>query len=123
MAASGSGSRGEISAKRIMVAVDDSEESMYALQWALDNLLTHKHEQHVIIMHAEAPPSSKVAMGGQGTTLFPILSFAIDGVQDYVAFVLECCSGSYVRASCVGDRCEKREHHHGESTVSRKTHL
>uniref|UniRef100_A0A0D6QZ76 UspA domain-containing protein n=1 Tax=Araucaria cunninghamii TaxID=56994 RepID=A0A0D6QZ76_ARACU len=52
-------------AKTVMVAVDESEESMYALQWALDNLLTQNNDQHIIVMHAEVPASSKVGLGGQ----------------------------------------------------------
>ncbi|KAH9306975.1 hypothetical protein KI387_011379 [Taxus chinensis] len=49
---------------RIMVAVDESEESMYALQWAVDNLLKQKEHEQIIVMHAEAPAVSKLALAG-----------------------------------------------------------
>ncbi|KAH9306974.1 hypothetical protein KI387_011378 [Taxus chinensis] len=50
--------------RRIMVAVDESEESMYALQWAVDNLVNKKEHEQIIIMHAEAPAVSKLALAG-----------------------------------------------------------
>ncbi|GLJ09367.1 hypothetical protein SUGI_0107480 [Cryptomeria japonica] len=46
---------------RIMVAVN---ESMYALQWTLDNLFREKKDQHIIVMHAETPAVSKFALAG-----------------------------------------------------------
>eukprot|EP01018_Ginkgo_biloba_P027247 Gb_20331 [translate_table: standard] len=59
--------------RRVMVAVDESEESMYALQWALDHLLIIPADNkgdsvcadRIILMHAETPALSKVALTGQ----------------------------------------------------------
>lgn len=55
--------------RRIMIAVDESEESMYALEWALDNLV-HKNQgndeslnrDRVIVVHAE----NQSPLAGQG---------------------------------------------------------
>ncbi|GLJ09365.1 hypothetical protein SUGI_0107460 [Cryptomeria japonica] len=54
--------------RRIMVAVNESEESMYALQWALDNVLNQQDNEQIIVMHAEAPAASKIAIAGHGAT-------------------------------------------------------
>lgn len=51
--------------RRAVVAVDESEESMYALSWALQYLL-HKDskEDHVILLHAQSPPRVYAAVDG-----------------------------------------------------------
>jgi hypothetical protein len=42
--------------RRVVVAVDESEESMHALSWALQYLLLHdSKEDHVILLHAQSP--------------------------------------------------------------------
>uniref|UniRef100_A0A0C9QNS5 TSA: Wollemia nobilis Ref_Wollemi_Transcript_15672_657 transcribed RNA sequence n=1 Tax=Wollemia nobilis TaxID=56998 RepID=A0A0C9QNS5_9CONI len=60
----------EKSGRRIMIAVDESEESMYALQWAMDHLVApekSKGETHfvgldrLVIVHAE----NQMALTGQ----------------------------------------------------------
>eukprot|EP01018_Ginkgo_biloba_P027244 Gb_20328 [translate_table: standard] len=54
--------------RRIMIAVDESEESMYALQWALDYLLIPGNtngksmaSDQIIVVHAE----NEIALTGQ----------------------------------------------------------
>ncbi|KAM7521419.1 hypothetical protein LguiA_011321 [Lonicera macranthoides] len=46
--------------KRIVVAVDESEESMYALSWCLTNLLTEKNNNTsstiLILLYVKPPP-------------------------------------------------------------------
>uniref|UniRef100_A0A0D6R4E1 UspA domain-containing protein n=1 Tax=Araucaria cunninghamii TaxID=56994 RepID=A0A0D6R4E1_ARACU len=41
--------------RRVMVAVDESEESMYALSWALD-FLCIGDEDTLVLLHAQLPP-------------------------------------------------------------------
>ncbi|GLJ09364.1 hypothetical protein SUGI_0107440 [Cryptomeria japonica] len=54
--------------RRIMIAVDEGEESMYALEWALDNLVQKNHgndeslkHDRIIVVHAE----NQTAIAGQ----------------------------------------------------------
>lgn len=42
--------------KKVMVAIDESEYSYYALMWALDNLGESLTKCHVIIFMAQPPP-------------------------------------------------------------------
>ncbi|XP_052184992.1 universal stress protein A-like protein isoform X2 [Diospyros lotus] len=44
--------------KRIMVAVDESEESMYALSWCLTNLLSHNTNKNMtlLLFYVQPPP-------------------------------------------------------------------
>lgn len=51
--------------RRAVVAVDESEESMHALSWALQHLLFHdSKEDHVILLHAQSPPRVYAAVDG-----------------------------------------------------------
>uniref|UniRef100_A0A0C9SAE1 TSA: Wollemia nobilis Ref_Wollemi_Transcript_3985_616 transcribed RNA sequence n=1 Tax=Wollemia nobilis TaxID=56998 RepID=A0A0C9SAE1_9CONI len=53
--------------RRIMVAVDETEQSMYALEWALDHLIISGDAlgcDKVILMHAQIPAVSKTPLTG-----------------------------------------------------------
>ncbi|KAI7731991.1 hypothetical protein M8C21_030179 [Ambrosia artemisiifolia] len=43
--------------RKVVVAVDGSEESMKGLQWALDNVRLHPTEGSLVIIHVQSPPS------------------------------------------------------------------
>ena len=60
--------------RRIMVVVNESEESMHALQRALDNVLNQQDNELIIVMHAQPPPASKIALAGHGN--IPIFRFS-----------------------------------------------
>ncbi|KMT13834.1 hypothetical protein BVRB_4g076790 [Beta vulgaris subsp. vulgaris] len=42
-------------ARKIVVAVDESEESMYALSWCLNNIIVRHPEDSFVILHAKRP--------------------------------------------------------------------
>eukprot|EP01018_Ginkgo_biloba_P027225 Gb_33860 [translate_table: standard] len=54
--------------RRVLVAVDESEESIYALTWALKYLLIGISEEEpkdtVILLHAQSPPRVYAAVDG-----------------------------------------------------------
>lgn len=41
----------------VIVAVDESEESMNALKWALENLKLGSSESSFVILHVQSPPT------------------------------------------------------------------
>lgn len=59
---------GETKRKMIMVAMDESEESFYALNWALDHLLNNSEEETTIItlINVQPPFSPLVYPAGPG---------------------------------------------------------
>ncbi|KAL5983575.1 hypothetical protein ACLOJK_017663 [Asimina triloba] len=53
--------------RKILVAVDGGEESMYALSWCLNNLLTKSSPQNaLILLYAKPPQSIAPALDGTG---------------------------------------------------------
>ncbi|KAF5741532.1 universal stress protein A-like protein [Tripterygium wilfordii] len=42
--------------QRIVVAVDESEESMYALSWCLSNLVSHTPDCKLVLLYVKPPP-------------------------------------------------------------------
>lgn len=59
---------------RIAVAVDESEESMYALEWCLRNLLSEKSQSTIILLYARPPPPVYTSLDGTGQPLFLSIS-------------------------------------------------
>ncbi|KAI4301708.1 hypothetical protein L6164_034959 [Bauhinia variegata] len=51
--------------RRILVAVDEGEESMYALSWCLKNLVSQNHKDTLILLYAK--PARAVNTGLDGT--------------------------------------------------------
>lgn len=43
--------------QKIVVAVDESEESMYALSWCLENLLPHSDNTTLVLLYVKPPPT------------------------------------------------------------------
>ena len=73
MATSSSSSGSE---KQVMiVAVDDSEHSTYALQWTLDHFFTPITTPifKLVLIHAKASATSAVGLAGPGTILLYII--------------------------------------------------
>ncbi|MQM11153.1 hypothetical protein Taro_044063 [Colocasia esculenta] len=52
--------------RRITVAVDESEESMYALGWCLRNVLTKKARNMIILLYVPPPPPVYSTLDGTG---------------------------------------------------------
>eukprot|EP00245_Coleochaete_scutata_P010898 TRINITY_DN393_c0_g1_i1.p1 TRINITY_DN393_c0_g1~~TRINITY_DN393_c0_g1_i1.p1 ORF type:complete len:162 (+),score=27.76 TRINITY_DN393_c0_g1_i1:137-622(+) len=59
----------ESHAKRILVAVDESEESAYALNWTLQNII--KPGDHLHVLHAQPPPKIYAGPAGPGFYVSP----------------------------------------------------
>ncbi|KAL7003146.1 hypothetical protein U1Q18_004304 [Sarracenia purpurea var. burkii] len=55
---------GEAAERKILVAVDESEQSAYALSWCLKNLVTRNFRNTVILLYAKQPPPVYSAMDG-----------------------------------------------------------
>ncbi|KAG2697627.1 hypothetical protein I3760_07G115300 [Carya illinoinensis] len=43
--------------QKIVVAVDESEESMYALSWCLENLVPHNNKSTLVLLYVKPPPT------------------------------------------------------------------
>eukprot|EP00252_Welwitschia_mirabilis_P001638 TRINITY_DN11549_c0_g1_i1.p1 TRINITY_DN11549_c0_g1~~TRINITY_DN11549_c0_g1_i1.p1 ORF type:complete len:158 (-),score=27.77 TRINITY_DN11549_c0_g1_i1:189-662(-) len=56
--------------RAIMVAVDESEESMNALKWCLQNIFRLNNDK-LILVHAQRNPTSHLVAGGPGFVLTP----------------------------------------------------
>ena len=41
---------------KIVVAVDESEESMYALSWCLGNLISQNTNNNLVLLYVKPPP-------------------------------------------------------------------
>ncbi|MQM23500.1 hypothetical protein Taro_056565 [Colocasia esculenta] len=54
------------SERRIAVAVDESEESMYALGWCLRNVITEKARNTIILLYVPPPPPVYSTLDGAG---------------------------------------------------------
>ncbi|KAK6915658.1 UspA [Dillenia turbinata] len=56
----------EIKERRIIVAVDEGEESIYALKWCLNNIIYSNFKDTLILLHAKPRPAVYGAMDGTG---------------------------------------------------------
>jgi len=88
----------DASGRRILVAVDESEESMYALKWAVDYLHLDSTDT-LILCHSKRLLGSYEGLGGPGFVLTPEVVIALDKHQDHVAEVVmqkarDICSGT-----------------------------
>ncbi|KAJ4817573.1 Adenine nucleotide alpha hydrolases-like superfamily protein [Rhynchospora pubera] len=111
----------------IVVAVDGSEESMKALQWALDNLRLRPGGEEVepgalVVLHVQSPPSiaaglnpGPIPFGGPSEVDVPAFTAAIEAHQRRITqaimdHALKICDGKEVNVKThvvVGDPKEK----------------
>jgi len=42
---------------KIVVAVDESEESMHALSWCISNLISHNSTATLVLLYVKPPPA------------------------------------------------------------------
>uniref|UniRef100_A0A0C9S3C5 TSA: Wollemia nobilis Ref_Wollemi_Transcript_29740_1065 transcribed RNA sequence n=1 Tax=Wollemia nobilis TaxID=56998 RepID=A0A0C9S3C5_9CONI len=85
-----------VKGRRILVAVDGSEQSRYALKWAVDNLHLSSSDT-LVLCHVESIP-----VGGPGLVLTPQVAVALQKYMDRVAEDVmkksrELCSESQVK--------------------------
>lgn len=62
--------------KRILVAVDESEESMHALSWCLTNLFPQSIKTILFLLYVKPPPPVYSSIDATGTLIYIILSFS-----------------------------------------------
>ncbi|KAK4761475.1 hypothetical protein SAY87_029359 [Trapa incisa] len=55
--------------RKIVVAVDESEESTYALTWCLTNLISSNFKDTLFLVHARSPPALYTGLDGSGYML------------------------------------------------------
>ncbi|XP_044484068.1 universal stress protein PHOS34-like [Mangifera indica] len=68
---------GDTAKPLMMVAVDNSNHSFYALEWALDNFFAKVGSNHLfrlIVIHARPSPNALFGFGGPGTTSTDVIS-------------------------------------------------
>jgi len=85
----------EVTGRRILVAVDESEESMYALKWAVDYL--HLDPTDTLILCYSR--KTYEGLGGPGFVLTPDVLISLEKYQDRVTEAVmqqarDICSGS-----------------------------
>lgn len=92
--------------RTILIAIDESNHSFYALQWALNTLIACNppcEHDLVILVHAKLPPTSRVALGGPGYLLSTELVVSIEKAQEreieaFMNKALELCQEKKVTA-------------------------
>ncbi|XP_027117480.1 universal stress protein PHOS34-like [Coffea arabica] len=114
----------------MVVGIDDSEHSFYALQWTLDHFFTPSPAVspfRLVIVHAKPTPSSAVGLAGPGAA--DVLPYVDVDLKKIAARVLESakeiCSAKSVNDVAVeaveGDArnvlCEAVEKHHASILV------
>lgn len=58
--------------RKIMVAVDESQESMYALSWCINNLISDNNK--LVLLYVK-PPSAVYSLDAAGFTFFTLLNY------------------------------------------------
>ena len=54
--------------RKILVAVDEGEESAYALSWCLKNVITENSKDTLILLYVKPPRAVYTALDGTGET-------------------------------------------------------
>uniref|UniRef100_A0A164X2R8 UspA domain-containing protein n=1 Tax=Daucus carota subsp. sativus TaxID=79200 RepID=A0A164X2R8_DAUCS len=106
----------------VIVAVDSSEESMNALNWAIRNVKLRPTDGHLLILHVQSPPSiatglnpGAIPFGGPSDLEVPAFNAAIEKHQKrisdaIISHAVEICSEnnvSYKTQVVIGDPKEK----------------
>ncbi|KAF8387853.1 hypothetical protein HHK36_026515 [Tetracentron sinense] len=114
----------------MVVGIDDSEHSFYALEWTLDRFFTPfapNHPFNLVIVHAKPSPSSVVGIAGPGAAdVFPFVELDLKKIAARVVErAKEICISKLVNEVIVevveGDArnvmCEAVEKHHASILV------
>ncbi|KAK9147027.1 hypothetical protein Sjap_006930 [Stephania japonica] len=70
--------------RKILIAVDDGEESMYALTWAIKNVISQNSKDTLVLLYAKQPPVVFTSFDGTGY-LFSSDIVSLDKYRDDVA--------------------------------------
>ncbi|KAK2403491.1 hypothetical protein P8452_09482 [Trifolium repens] len=66
--------------RKIMVAVDESEESMYALSWSITNLISDTKDNSKLVLLYVKPPSAVYSLDSAG---YIFSNETIDALEEY----------------------------------------
>ncbi|KAK1367024.1 Adenine nucleotide alpha hydrolase superfamily protein [Heracleum sosnowskyi] len=106
----------------VIVAVDSSEESMNALNWAIRNVKLRPNDGHLLILHVQSPPSiatglnpGAIPFGGPSDLEVPAFNAAIEKHQKrisdaIISHAVQICSKenvNYKTQVVIGDPKEK----------------
>ncbi|KAL8167762.1 hypothetical protein V2J09_009261 [Rumex salicifolius] len=114
----------------MLVAIDDSDHSFYALEWALDHFLVPHAPNFpfsLVVLHAKPSPTSSIGLVGPGAgDVLPYVEANLKKIASRVAEKAKdlCISKSVNRVTvevCDGDArlvlCEAVEKHHASILV------
>ncbi|KAM0967011.1 hypothetical protein ACFX1X_023013 [Malus domestica] len=73
--------------RRIFMAIDEGEESMYALSWCLKNVVAQKSKDTLILLYAKSPRAVFTSLDG---TRYLISSETWMAMEKYAADVADC---------------------------------
>ncbi|KAG8369956.1 hypothetical protein BUALT_Bualt14G0067100 [Buddleja alternifolia] len=86
----------------MLIALDDSEHSYYALEWTLNQFFSHPSDANfkLIIIHAKIPPTSALGLAGPATNeILPIVTADLKETAERVmANAKETCNKRSVTA-------------------------
>ncbi|OIV90890.1 hypothetical protein TanjilG_15623 [Lupinus angustifolius] len=74
--------------RRILVAVDEGEESMYALSWCLKNLIFENSKDTLILLYVKPPRAVYSAFDGTGYLFSTDVMATMDKYKEQVAEVV-----------------------------------
>ncbi|XP_030547122.1 universal stress protein A-like protein isoform X2 [Rhodamnia argentea] len=76
--------------RRVLVAVDESEESMHALSWCLNNIVSDKFRDTLLLLYVKPPRAVSTALDGTAYLFSSEVMLAIERYGNEVAeFVME----------------------------------
>ena len=52
--------------RKIVVAVDESKESMYALSWCINNLISESTDHKLVLLYVKPPPDIYSSLDSAG---------------------------------------------------------
>lgn len=71
--------------RKILVAVDEGEESTYALSWCLKNIVTENSKDTVVLLYVKPPQVVYTALDGTGYLFSPDIIATMDNYRNQVA--------------------------------------
>ncbi|KAI3715609.1 hypothetical protein L6452_22595 [Arctium lappa] len=71
--------------RKILVAVDEGEESKYALSWCLKNVVAENGEDTIVLLYVKPPQTVYTALDGTGYLFSPDVIETIDKYRHDVA--------------------------------------
>ncbi|KAI3440491.1 U1-type domain-containing protein [Psidium guajava] len=75
----------EAEERRILVAVDESEESMHALSWCLKNIVSDKFRDNLLLLYVKPPRAVSTALDGTAYMFSSEVMLAIERYGNEVA--------------------------------------